>query len=137
MIDVRIAAVIPAFNVGNAIEQVLRDIPDQLAAIVVVDDGSTDDTAARVARSAQLDQRVHLVRHERNRGVGAAMVTGLRKSLDLEADIVVKIDGDGQMPVSLVTLLVQPLLTGEGDYTKGNKCRDLTTFREMRELPSD
>jgi dolichol-phosphate mannosyltransferase len=132
--EVRIAAVIPAFNVGKAIGEVLREIPDQITAIVVVDDGSTDDTAAVVEGSAKLDQRIHLIRHQHNCGVGAAMATGYRKSLELEAAIVVKIDGDGQMPVALVPRLVQPLLTGEADYAKGNRFRDLAAIREMPAL---
>jgi dolichol-phosphate mannosyltransferase len=129
--EVRVAAVIPAFNVGGVIEEVLRQLPAQIGTAVVVDDGSTDDTAAVVERWAKLDPRIHLIRHDRNRGVGAAMVTGFRKSLELEADVVVKIDGDGQMPVALVPRLVQPLFTGEADYTKGNRFRDLDAIRHM------
>lgn len=129
--EAHLAAVIPALNVGGVIEDVLRQIPAQIQTIVVVDDGSTDDTAAVVERCEHLDDRIHLIRHERNRGVGGAMVTGFRKALELQAAVVVKIDGDGQMPLNLLPRLVQPLLTGEADYAKGNRFRDFAALRQM------
>jgi dolichol-phosphate mannosyltransferase len=129
--DVVIAAVIPALNVGSSIADVLREIPPAVTRIVVVDDGSADDTAAVVESCGRVDSRIRLVRHESNRGVGAAMITGYRTALDLGAAIVVKIDGDGQMPLSLLPKLVEPLLSGEADYVKGNRFRDFHAIRRM------
>jgi dolichol-phosphate mannosyltransferase len=129
--DVHIAAVIPAFNVGQAIAGVLGEMPADVATIIVVDDGSTDDTAVIVQRCAGSDSRIHLIRHERNRGVGAAMVTGFRTALERGAAIVVKIDGDGQMPLALLPRLVEPLISGEADYVKGNRFRDFDAIRRM------
>lgn len=129
-----IAAVIPAFNVGRGIEGVLREMPAMVDTVIVVDDGSADDTAATVERLAKLDPRIVLIRHERNFGVGAAMVTGFRKALELEAVVVVKIDGDGQMPLALLPNLIEPLLRGEADYVKGNRFRDFQAIRKMPPL---
>jgi glycosyltransferase involved in cell wall biosynthesis len=131
---IHIAAVIPAFNVGKVIDQVLSAMPEMIRTVVVVDDGSTDDTAAVVEEHARRNARIQLIRHDRNQGVGAAMVTGFRRTLELEADIVVKIDGDGQMPLSLLPRLVAPLINGEADYVKGNRFRDFQAIRRMPPL---
>jgi len=129
--DIHVAAVVPAYNVGAEIAGVLRSMPAIVTTIVVVDDASTDDTAAIAARCAAVDRRVIVVRHPRNRGVGGAMVTGFRTAIDAGADVVVKIDGDGQMPLWLLPHLVQPLVDGEADYTKGNRFRDFNALRQM------
>ena len=126
-----IAVIIPAFNVGRSIEQVLRELPVNVGAIIVVDDGSTDDTAAVVERVAREDGRIRLVQHDRNRGVGAAMVTGYRAALETPACVAVKVDGDGQMPIALLSTLLRPLVTGEADYAKGNRFRDFQSIRKM------
>jgi glycosyltransferase involved in cell wall biosynthesis len=131
---IHIAAVVPAYHVAPLIGTVLREIPEQVRTIIVVDDGSTDDTAAAVARCAEADQRVQLIRHESNRGVGAAMVTGYEQALRLGADVVVKIDADGQMPLAMLPKLIQPLIDGEADYTKGNRFRDFQAIRKMPAL---
>lgn len=129
-----IAAVIPAFNVGRGIDGVLREMPPLVDTVIVVDDGSVDETTATVERWAKVDPRISLIRHERNRGVGAAMVTGFRKALELDAVVVVKIDGDGQMPLTLLPNLIEPLLRGEADYVKGNRFRDFQAIRKMPPL---
>lgn len=129
--EIHTAAVVPAYNVGAEIAAVLRSIPPLVETIVVVDDASTDNTAAIVERCAAVDRRVIAVRHTRNRGVGGAMITGFRTAIDAGADIIVKIDGDGQMPLWLVPHLVQPLVDGEADYTKGNRFRDFEALRRM------
>jgi glycosyltransferase involved in cell wall biosynthesis len=129
--DIHVAAVVPAFNAGDEIASVLRSMPPVVRTIVVVDDASTDGTAAIVERCAAVDRRVILVRHERNRGVGGAMITGFRTAIDAGADIAVKVDGDGQMPLWLIPQLVQPLIDGSADYTKGNRFRDFEALRRM------
>jgi len=129
--DVHIAAVVPAYNVARELGDVLRSMPQLFTTIVVVDDASPDQTLAIAERYAQLDRRIIVVRHEKNLGVGGAMVTGFRRALEAGADILVKIDGDGQMPMWLVPELVQPLITGEADYAKGNRFRDFAAIRAM------
>jgi dolichol-phosphate mannosyltransferase len=129
--EAHVAVVVPAYNVSAELGAVLRQMPPIVKTIVVVDDGSRDDTAAVAERYAQLDPRLIVVRHETNRGVGAAMVTGFGKALESGADVVVKVDGDGQMPLWLMAELVQPLVDGTADYTKGNRFRDFTAIRAM------
>lgn len=127
-----IVAVIPAFNVGGTVTSVLAALPPSISHVVVIDDGSTDDTARIVESFRPTDARVELIRHAENRGVGAAMVTGFRRALELRAAIVVKLDADGQMPLSFLPRLLAPLLDGTADYVKGNRFRD---FRAIRSMP--
>lgn len=117
--DTRIYVVIPAYNVADHVAGVIKDVPDLVDAIIVVDDGSTDATADVVRSST--DPRVVLLRHPTNRGVGAAMVTGFREVLRRPDGIVVKIDGDGQMDAGLLPRLLAPIVEGRADYTKGNR----------------
>jgi glycosyltransferase involved in cell wall biosynthesis len=129
--DVHVAAVVPAYNVSAELGDVLRQMPMIFKTIIVVDDASRDSTAAVAEGYAQLDPRIILVRHGANCGVGGAMITGFQKALEAGADIVAKIDGDGQMPLWLVPDLVQPLIDGVADYTKGNRFRDFQAVRAM------
>jgi dolichol-phosphate mannosyltransferase len=122
---------VPAYNVANEIADVLKNLPPLFTSIVVVDDASQDDTATVVERYAAIDPRILFLRNERNAGVGGTMIAGFRKAIESGADIIVKIDGDGQMPLWLVPDLVQPLITGDADYTKGNRFRDFKALRTM------
>ena len=129
--EAHVAAVVPAYNVSAELGEVLRQMPLLFKSIIVVDDASRDETAAVAERYAQLDPRIMVVRHETNRGVGGAVLTGFAKALESGADIVVKVDGDGQMPLWLAPQLVQPLIDGTADYTKGNRFRDFQAVRAM------
>jgi glycosyltransferase involved in cell wall biosynthesis len=126
-----IVAVVPAFRVEAEIEQVLCGLPPYIRQIIVVDDASPDSTAALVSRLARQDARIILLSHEHNQGVGGAMHTGFCKALELGAQIVVKIDGDGQMDPAFLPALLVPLVSGRADYSKGNRFRDLAALRKM------
>ena len=92
-----ITAVIPCYRVDKEIAQVLAGLPSYLRHIIVVDDASPDHTADIVAQVAKTDLRIVLIKHDRNQGVGSAMKTGFQKALELGTQIIVKVDGDGQM----------------------------------------
>jgi glycosyltransferase involved in cell wall biosynthesis len=130
-----IAVIVPAFNEELFIESTLTSIPDYVDQIVVVDDGSSDSTAERVQKSR--DRRVVLLRHERNRGVGAALATGYQVAFDRDADIAAVMAGDGQMDPDDLERLLQPVLLGKADYVKGNRlshpevCRQMPRTRRM------
>jgi len=125
----RIAVVIPAFNVERYIGAVVTSIPGAVSDVVVVDDASTDGTV-RVLEELD-ERRLVVVRHQENRGVGGAMSTGYLRALELGADVVVKMDGDGQMDPEHIPLLVEPILHGEADYTKGNRFLHTAELRQM------
>ena len=126
-----LAAVIPCYRVETKIQSVLELIPFYIKHIIVVDDASPDASADLVRRRANEDDRILLIRHPANQGVGGAMVTGYRKALELGAQIVVKVDGDGQMDMEHLPRLLQPLIDGRADYTKGNRFRDFKSLGQM------
>ena len=126
-----IAAVIPCYRVEREIQSVLQAVPAYIKHIIVVDDTSPDSTADLVAAASKEDHRILLIRHPSNQGVGGAMVTGYRRALALEAQVVVKIDGDGQMDMEHLPRLLQPLIDGRADYTKGNRFRDFKSLQQM------
>ena len=126
-----IAAVIPCYRVERDIQSVLQALPAYINHVIVVDDASPDSTADLVTASAKEDDRILLIRHPSNLGVGGAMVTGYRKALEMGAQVVVKIDGDGQMDMDHLPKLLQPLLDGRADYTKGNRFRDFKSLQQM------
>ena len=126
-----IAAVIPCYRVEREIQSVLQTIPTSIKHIIVIDDASPDSTTELVSASAKEDHRILLIRHPFNQGVGGAMVTGYRKALELGAQVVVKIDGDGQMDMAHLPRLLQPLIEGKADYTKGNRFRDFKSLQKM------
>ncbi len=125
----RICVVIPAHNEEAFIESVIRRVPDLVQSIVVVDDASSDATSERV--EACQDPRVHLIRHENNTGVGGAVLSGYRYALEQEADIVVKLDGDGQMAPEEITDIIRPIRSKRADYTKGVRFQDSDVIHKM------
>ena len=125
-----IAAVVPCYRVGAQILPLLARIGPEVDRIYVVDDACPDGCGDLVARGCH-DPRVVVVRHPRNLGVGAAVLAGYRRALDDGMDVMVKIDGDGQMDPALRPAFVGPILAGEADYTKGNRFHDLDLIGRM------
>ena len=129
--DYHIAIVIPVFNESRHIKQVLESIPSYIRSIIVVDDGSTDDTLHRIEERMEIDSRIQCVQHRTNQGVGMAMMTGYRQAIELSASIVVKMDGDGQMSSESLPKLISPLLSGVADYSKGSRFAYTSDASEM------
>jgi dolichol-phosphate mannosyltransferase len=126
----QIAVVIPCYRVRDKILGVIAAIPGAVAQIHVVDDACPEKSGDLVAQSCT-DARLIVHRHAENRGVGGAMVTGYRAALAAGADIVVKLDGDGQMDPAFIPALTRGLVSGQADYTKGNRFYDLELLRAM------
>jgi dolichol-phosphate mannosyltransferase len=118
--DVRIAAVVPAFKVDHHVVDVVRRTLPFVSAIFVVDDACPNGSGDLVEK-AGLPGRIFVLRHSENRGVGGAIKTGYAAALKEDFDIIVKVDGDGQMAPELIPTLVRPLILGEADYVKGNR----------------
>ncbi len=114
-----VAVVIPAYNEEKLIVATISGVPGFVDRIVVVDDRSTDATPAAV--EALEDERVELIRHERNEGVGAAIVTGYKRARDEGLDVTAVMAGDNQMDPADLETLVAPVARGEVDYAKANR----------------
>lgn len=127
----RIAVVIPCFNVGQSIEAVIAGIPADIWRIYCVDDCSRDDTWPVISRLEERDRRVRGVKRSQNGGVGAAFIAGLTLALDEEADVIVKVDGDGQMNGAFARDFADPIIDGEADYVKGNRFFDIERVLAM------
>ncbi len=130
MTTFRIAVVVPCFRVADHVIGVIARVGPEVARIFVVDDACPENTGDRVRRECK-DPRVIVLRHDSNLGVGGAMVTGYRAALADGADIVVKVDGDGQMDPAFLPAMVEPIVTGRADYAKGNRFYDLELLRSM------
>ena len=116
-----IAVVVPAYNEEKLIARTLKEIPDLVDKMIVVDDASTDNTARIIKELVENDQRIQLIQHEENQGVGGAIVTGYKKARDLEIDATVVMAGDAQMDPSDLVRIIEPVVNGSADYTKGNR----------------
>ena len=115
----RVAVVVPAYNEELLVAETLRGIPDFVDRIVVVDDRSTDATAERAREVG--DPRVHVIVHERNGGVGAAILTGYRDCRDEGIDVTCVMAADNQMDPAELVDFVAPVARGEVDYAKANR----------------
>jgi glycosyltransferase involved in cell wall biosynthesis len=124
-----VAVAIPAYRAEATIGQVVATLPALVDHVVVIDDASPDGTAAALA--ALSDARLDVVRHEKNRGVGGAMKSAFRRCLELGADVVVKMDSDGQMDPTQLPALLDALVDTGCDYAKGNRFLDGHALRAM------
>ncbi len=125
-----IAVVIPSYKVVRHIEDVILQIPQQIWHIYVIDDCCPENSGKFVEEKIS-DPRVRIIYNKENLGVGGAVMVGYRAAIDDGAEVIVKIDGDGQMDPSLIWNFVEPILNGEADYTKGNRFFDLEEIRAM------
>ena len=116
----KIAVTIPSYKVRAHVLDVIARIPPQVQRIYVVDDKCPQDSGRLVQEQCH-DPRVRVLFHEQNQGVGGAVSTGYRAALEEGMDIVVKVDGDGQMDPALIPHFTRPIERGRADYTKGNR----------------
>jgi glycosyltransferase involved in cell wall biosynthesis len=117
----KIAAVVPAYNEEKLIGETLSSIPEYVDRIYAVDDGSTDRTFEIVQEFAKKDSRIVCIKHEKNRGLGAAIVTGYKRALQDKMDIVAVMAGDNQMDPKDLSTLLDPIVEGKVDFAKGNR----------------
>ena len=115
----RVAVVVPAHDEEKLIGDTIRSIPDFVDRVIVVDDKSKDGTVAAVR--ALNYQRVEVLEHERNLGVGAAILTGYRRAIEERIDVTAVMAADAQMDPGDLETLVAPVARGEVDYAKANR----------------
>jgi glycosyltransferase involved in cell wall biosynthesis len=122
--------VIPCHRVRAHILEVLQGIPSWVEGVVCVDD-ACPDRSGDLIEAEQHDPRVTVLRLEVNQGVGGATMAGYREAIDRGANLLVKVDGDGQMDLRYLPAMVAPILLGRADYTKGNRFSSATQLRGM------
>ncbi len=112
----KITAVIPAYNEEKRITETVRDVKEKISNVVVIDDGSTDQTA-----ELALAAGAKVLRHSHNRGQGAALQTGLIFAIRNNADIILTFDADGQHQASDIDNVLKPVMLGEADVVLGSR----------------
>jgi dolichol-phosphate mannosyltransferase len=128
--SLKISVVIPSFRVTAHILSVVEGIGPEVSRIYVVDDSCPDGSGSFVEQNCT-DERLVVLRNKRNLGVGGTVLAGYKAAIADGADVIVKIDGDGQMDPSLLPRFIAPILKGEADYTKGNRFYDLAQIGNM------
>ena len=128
--NLKIAVAIPCYKVEQHLDNVVQMLPDFVDTILAIDDCSPDGTGAEIDRLATVDSRIVALHHQQNKGVGGAMKTAFAKALDLPVDVVVKLDGDGQMDSSYIATLIETL-DGDVEFAKGNRLFDRQELRSM------
>lgn len=126
----RIHAVIPAFRVERHILDLIPRIGPEVEKIWVVDDACPNESG-KLVQTKSKDKRVKVLFNKENLGVGGAVIAGYRAALEAGADVVVKLDGDGQMFPEDIPTLVRPIELGEADYAKGNRFDSLDDLYKM------
>jgi len=126
----KIAVVIPCYRVKKYILEVIKAIGPEVNKIYIVDDYCPLKTGEFASRNCH-DKRVNVIYHDTNLGVGASTISGYKKAMEDNMDIIVKLDGDGQMNPALIPNFVIPIIHNEADYTKGNRFYSLEKIRTM------
>jgi glycosyltransferase involved in cell wall biosynthesis len=119
----RVGVVIPSFRVRDHVLGVIEAIGAEVQHIYVIDDACPDRSGEHVQANVA-DRRVRVLFNASNLGVGGAVIAGYRAALADGCDIVVKLDGDGQMKPALIPDFIEPIRAREADYTKGNRFFD-------------
>lgn len=116
----RLAVVIPAYRVRTHILDVIKRIGPEVSRIYVIDDACPEESGSHVEQHVA-DPRVRVLRNATNQGVGGATIVGMSQAAADGTDVIIKIDGDGQMDPSMIPSFVGVILSGEADYAKGNR----------------
>ena len=126
----KIAAIIPVYKVKNHIIDVIKAISPEVTRIYIIDDCCPEGTGDFVEYNNN-DERVLIIRNPKNLGVGGAVMTGYQPAINDGMEVIVKIDGDGQMDPALIPNYVQPILEKTEDYAKGNRFFNLESVKSM------
>jgi dolichol-phosphate mannosyltransferase len=126
----RIAVVIPAYKVRDYVLDVINRVGEEVTSIYVVDDCCPQSSGKHVEENCS-DKRITVLFNDVNQGVGGAMLAGYARAIIDGADIVVKVDGDGQMDPAYIPILIRPIVEGRADYSKGNRFFRLDSLKAM------
>lgn len=116
-----IGVVVPAYNEGKLINKVMDTMPDFIDYMIIVNDGSKDETKSQIEEKALCDSRIVLLNHETNKGLGQTLIDGYLRTVEMEIDVVAVMAGDAQMDPDDLENVVMPIVNGEADYVKGSR----------------
>ena len=125
-----VCVVIPAYKVSGQIIKVVESLGPEVSKIIVVDD-ACPEFSGKLLQQTIVEPRLELIYHSVNKGVGGAVKTGYERAMDLGYEIIIKIDGDGQMDSSKIVELIQPIISNQADYTKGNRFFEIEAVQQM------
>ena len=128
-----LGVVIPSYRVKSHILKVIAGIGKEVTRIYVIDDACPENTGEFVESQVK-DKRVQVIFHQTNQGVGGAVITGYKQALDDGLEVIVKLDGDGQMDPQLIATIARPVLEGSADYSKGNRFDSLENLFGMPKI---
>lgn len=128
-----IGVVIPCYKVRPHILQVIDLIGPEVSKIYVVDDACPHQSGAYVSSNCK-DKRVQILTNGENLGVGGAVMEGYKAAISDRMDVIVKIDGDGQMDPGIIPMFITPIINGRADYTKGNRFFNLEDVASMPKI---
>ncbi len=126
----KVGIVIPSYKVKNQIGDVINKLKPFGYNVYVIDDKCPENSGKYVEDNYNFDF-IKVLYNEKNLGVGGAVKIGYKQALADDCEIIVKLDGDGQMNPDLITNLISPILNIEADYVKGNRFFNLDTLRKM------
>lgn len=129
----KIGIIVPAYNERESVAMVINTIPHFVDRIYVVNDGSTDDTVEMACDTAGQKNKVALINREKRGGVGMAIISGHKMACKDKMDIMAVMAGDGQMDPEVLDQILNPIVEGKADYSKGNR---LSTPQNRKEMPA-
>lgn len=132
MKSLKTAVVIPSYKVADTIADVVLSVRHRVDHIIVIDD-ACPLSSGKKAEGTNTDN-LTVIYHKENSGVGGAVISGYKKAIELGSDVIIKMDGDGQMDPEYLEELVGPIAEGRADYTKGNRFRNFGALRSMPKL---
>ncbi|MBN2344161.1 MAG: glycosyltransferase family 2 protein [Deltaproteobacteria bacterium] len=124
-----IAVVVPAYNESLLLKKTISSIPDYVDYICIVNDASTDETAKVIEQMHH--PKINLISHGQNQGVGAAIISGYRRCMQLQADVIAVMAGDAQMDPHDLHAIVSPVVSDLADYCKGDRLSWKGVFKVM------
>lgn len=126
-----IAVIIPCYKVEAHIKNVIDMIPEYVDTVVAVNDCSPDNTKTVLKEIVKVNPKLVVIQHDVNQGVGGAMITGFKACIEKNIDIIVKVDGDGQMDMSFMPQLIDAVIDSKYDYSKGDRVRNRKMLEKM------
>jgi glycosyltransferase involved in cell wall biosynthesis len=119
----KLCVIVPAYNEELLIVNTISGIPEYVDKIYVTDDCSKDDTAKIVQDLATKDKRIFLIQHKENQGVGGAIISGFKKAIEDDMELASIMAGDDQMRPKHLPDLLDPIIEGKTEFTKGNRLK--------------